>query len=756
MSAEASISGPVTWPRSVTIALGLYAALGGAISFLGWPLDIPRLTDWGGTGVSIQPNAALLITLAGLGVLLLQWRHGRWTAVLGAIVALVGGATFLQYLVGADFGFNHQLLFGHTWGQLTTLTPGRVGPPASSSFLILGSALVTLGATSATASSMRRWLPIAGLAVCASMLFSLSGFLFGARSFYALPALTAIALQTSTLLMALAMSVVLAVPERQPMLLLTSDSGSGAFARRVIPVLIALPLVLGWLRARGEAIGLYDTGTGRSLLIVSLIILGLATTWWALAELARQEASERASRERATEILGSITDAFFVVDRDWRFTFVNEHAIRRIGRQDLIGRTLWEAVPARRDGDAYGQLQGAMRDRISVVYDVFVEPWQKWLRDCVYPTADGGLAIYSREVTQQKIAEEALRESDRRKDEFLATLAHELRNPLAPMRNALELMKASSDAATSARARNMMERQLISLVRLVDDLLDLHRISRGKIELRVQPVSLTEVIARAVETTSAVTEARGHHLSVEVPDETIFLRADPIRLAQVFSNLLDNAAKFTAERGELAIAAVRQFDEAVITVRDSGIGIPSDMLTTVFERFAQVEPRANGDHGGLGIGLSLVKELVELHGGRVEARSGGSHGGSEFVVRLPVTQPPATALEIQEPRLATVPAPSRRVLVVDDNRDAAESLALLLKVMGNETAIAHLGAEALEKAEAFGPDLVILDIGLPDLDGYEVCRRLRSRPWSTGTVIAACTGWGQEADKLRSRGAGFT
>jgi PAS domain S-box-containing protein len=362
------------------------------------------------------------------------------------------------------------------------------------------------------------------------------------------------------------------------------------------------------------------------------------------------------------------------------------------------------------------------------------------------------------DISDIKRMEEALREADRRKDEFLATLAHELRNPLAPIRNSLQILKMPRvDAATAQQTRDMMERQVQHLVRLVDDLLDVSRVMRGKIELRKEPVELATVIARAVETAKPLIEAQGHALDISVTGESLLLDADPVRLAQVVGNLLTNSAKYTEANGHLWLTARPEGDQAVLTVRDDGIGIAPDMLPHVFELFVQADHTTTKAQGGLGIGLTLVKNLVGLHGGTVEARSAGLGKGSEFVVRLPLMarpMPQSVNGAVAEPNQDR-PTSGHRLLVVDDNHDAANSLSLLLRLQGHEVRVAHDGPSALEVAVMFRPDLIFLDLGMPGMDGYEVARRVRQSPGLEKTVLAALTGWGQQEDRRRTAEAGF-
>jgi two-component system CheB/CheR fusion protein len=377
-----------------------------------------------------------------------------------------------------------------------------------------------------------------------------------------------------------------------------------------------------------------------------------------------------------------------------------------------------------------------------------------------------GMSGVMLDVTDRKRLEEeshrtvdALRDADRLKDEFLAMLAHELRNPLAPIRNALHILKKpAADAAIREQVRATAERQVGHMARLLDDLLDVSRISRGKIQLRAEPVDLAALAARTAEVARPAVEERRHTLTVSLPPAGAWVSGDATRLEQVVTNLLTNAAKYTDPGGRIALAVEAADGQAVVRVTDTGIGIAADMLPRVFDLFVQGERRLDRTQGGVGIGLTLVKRLVEMHGGSVEARSEGPGTGSEFIVRLPTAdrRPPIAAEAVHANRQSAVGnRQSRRVLVVDDNRDAADSLALVLRIDGHEVAVAYDGPSALAMAPAFGPAVVLLDLGMPGLDGYEVCRRLRRMPELAGARVVAVTGWGQEADRRRSADAGF-
>jgi signal transduction histidine kinase len=347
-----------------------------------------------------------------------------------------------------------------------------------------------------------------------------------------------------------------------------------------------------------------------------------------------------------------------------------------------------------------------------------------------------------------------LRDSDRRKDEFLATLAHELRNPLAPIRNAIEVLRMTGSLdPTTQTAHEMIDRQINQLVRLVDDLLDVSRITRGKLPLRKERVELAAAVRSAVETARPLIEAAGHEFTLILPPEPVFLDADLVRLAQVVANLLTNAAKYTDKGGHIRLTAEQQGDQIVLSVKDTGIGIAADHLPRVFDMFSQVASAIDRSQGGLGIGLSLVKGLVQMHGGTVDARSEGLGKGSEFVVRLPLGKP--CGRQFQAGHANGNRQPGRRVLVVDDNRDAADSLGMLLRLLGHQAQVAHDGPAALEAADKLRPDVMLLDIGLPGMNGYEVARRIRDKPWGRGIVLVATTGWGQEEDKRRAAEVGF-
>jgi PAS domain S-box-containing protein len=615
---------------------------------------------------------------------------------------------------------------------------------------------------------------------------------------------------------------------------------------------------------------------------------------------AMAEAERRALADRAA-LLESITDAFFALDQDWRFIYVNQRALDYYGkgRDELLGRSIWEVFPAAAGTMLHEQYEKALRTQCSASFETKSVLTGRWVDVRAYPTGQGlavhfrdvsdrkraeqelqaalaklegrewrlslatraaGLAVFSwdlrsdqiafeseppreilslaqaapltgshflqhlvhlddrrvlrrqlmqcirsagllrgvcrirgleeswrwieinggcersgghgtvrlvgvvRDVTARRQIEDALRDSDRRKDEFLALLSHELRNPLAPIANGLSLLKLRGSAEpVSQRALGIMERQLNHLVRLVDDLLDVGRMTHGKLQLRIERLSLLDILGRALEGTRTLLESRGHTLATDVRAHDLMLYGDADRLIQVFTNLIHNSAKYTDTGGRILITLTRDADEAVITVADNGVGIPPGALEQVFEMFSQVklqQPRAGG---GLGIGLALVRAIVQMHGGTIQAASAGAGLGSTFTVRLPLARNGISggAVVAMEPTAATIALgkvpglDEPRIMVVDDNADAAASLADLLQLKGYPVLTAATGEEAIEKAPLFRPQLIFMDIGLPGMDGVETSLRIRSLPGLQGVTIVAVTGWGQPSDRAKTHAAGI-
>jgi len=485
------------------------------------------------------------------------------------------------------------------------------------------------------------------------------------------------------------------------------------------------------------------------------------------AQLVAEAAALRDSEERFHTLADNIAQFAWMADEKGRPFWYNERWF------DYTGLTPEDMKDiARRRRVHHPEYVDGVLARLRRSFETG-EPWEdtfplrgkdgqyRWFLSRATPIrgADGRVERWfgtNTDVTELRQAEEALRQSDRRKDEFLATLAHELRNPLAPVRNALEIMKrAGGDLRLIEQARQTMDRQMLHLERLVDDLLDVSRITQDKLELRRQRVDLAALVQQVVETSRPLAEVAQQRIDVEIPAVPIQVDADPMRLGQVFSNLLSNASKYSDPGGEIRVVVRRSAQSASVSVQDRGIGIPPDMQSRIFEMFTQVPGSTQRAQGGLGIGLTLVRRLVEMHRGKVEVHSDGIGRGSEFVVELPLLHETGTAKPMETKVRPPATAARHRILVVDDNRDAAESLAMLLRFSGHETQLAHDGPEAVEVAQSFRPDVVLLDIGLPGMNGYDVAHRLRAQPGGVGLVLIALTGWGQEEDRRRSKAVGF-
>ena len=504
--------------------------------------------------------------------------------------------------------------------------------------------------------------------------------------------------------------------------------------------------------------------------------------WWALFAASRIAADEgvefiiditesklaeeklRESEERFRTMADSSPVMIWVTDATGRIEFVNRSYLDFFGiTRERAAQLEWSEIVHSDDREYLQAFSAALRDRQPLHARGRVKrhdgEW-RWIASRGNPRLgpSGEVTGYvgsSADITELIKSQEAMREADRRKDEFLATLAHELRNPLAPIRNSLHILRLNGETKPGTeQVYEMMERQVNQMVRLVDDLLEISRITRGQIELRKERISLTTVIQSAVEVSKPLIEDARHHLEISLPSETLIFEADPVRLEQIVSNLLNNAAKYTNPGGRICLAAYRESDSVVISVRDSGIGILPDMLPRIFEMFTQIEHSAGRTQGGLGIGLTLVRSLIEMHGGSIEAQSQGLGNGSEFIVRLPLNdnlQTEMTGANTQH----SGQLPSKRVLVVDDNRDAADSLGKLLNLAGAEARAVYNGFAALEVLPTYQPAVLLVDIGMPDMDGYELARRVRQLPDCEDLTLIALTGWGQAEDRQRSQAAGF-
>jgi signal transduction histidine kinase/CheY-like chemotaxis protein len=896
-----------------TRVLAAYAVVGGTVAALAWPLDVPRLADWTGSGVAVQPNTALSAALLGASLLALSWNRRRVAACLALPPLIFAFVTLVEHCTGYGPPIHHWLLFGRTWGTSATVSPGRMGPPASLAWTLIGTGVMLL----CTGRSRRRSTAMSlALGTLVIGMIALTGYMYGAHELTLVARITAISVPTMTFVFAISIALLLLVPEVGPIRLLRDRGPAGILMRNALPALVLFPLLLGYLRIQGERAGLYDLPLGTAGLVIILTILLVAVLFNVARQLsaaqsarleaeagrARAEVDRDLAAENVQLALRAAGQGAWSCDLGTGEFWCDAAAARMNGYSpDAPPRTVSEAgktihpadaerVPqllrdairtgelfesvhrvivrsaetgadevrwlisiARADGPN-GRLHGVCRDVTAhkhveaearafdlklrafasatsdVLYRMSADwtemqpldgrtlvessdaPIRGWLQKNI-PESEHAIIreaiaksiatrsmfelehrvhrpdhsigwTYSRavpildergeivewfgvaaDVTDRKRFEEALRDADRRKDEFLATLAHELRNPMAAIRGGVAVMRAGAARGKPVTSIvDTIDRQTRHMVRLIDDLMDVSRVSRGKIALQRERVDLVRIVEQAIEMARPGIEEHRHDLRMRLPKEPIVVLGDAARLTQIVGNLINNAAKFTDAGGTVFVSLSAHEDSAELRVRDTGIGIAREHLGRVFELFSQLDGSLSRPHAGLGIGLALVKNLVGMHGGTVEARSEGRGHGSEFVVRLPLaersTEPPGAAGSPTNGAAgthapATAQTMTRRVLVVDDNRDAAEMLATLLRAEGHEVRESHDGHDALRVAAVFRPDVVLLDIGMPHLDGHEVARQLRAARLTPEPLLVALTGWGQDEDRRRSREAGF-
>jgi PAS domain S-box-containing protein len=553
----------------------------------------------------------------------------------------------------------------------------------------------------------------------------------------------------------------------------------GAWAGGVGPALIcliALHVVHGYRFQKPP--GLWESNLSSAVTIAGWYAVGI--TVGILSDM-RSAAQQRAhkqqmeaqkQREQFRSTLSCMADGVIVADANGRLTLMNPAAEALTGWNlaEAIGKS-WREVFAIHGADRHESAETPIERVLGdggVVHEsvpVMLTSRRGRTLPIAYSaapvkTGDGtqsGIVLVFRDESERRRFEQALQNADRRKEEFLAVLGHELRNPLAPICTGLELLKASGgDPQTLADVRAMMQRQVQHMVRLIDDLLDVSRISRGKLELRKSEVQLPDIVRDAVAATRPLFDEAEHQLTVVLPEKPVRLYADANRLTQVITNLLNNAAKYTPREGRVALSAEQAGGVLTITVRDSGIGIPADRLDSVFDMFVQIHDSTEYRQPGLGIGLTLVKRLVEMHGGSVAVQSDGRNRGTAFVVRLPALPVAAThTIEELSNFDITACAVKRRVLVVDDHADALESLSRLVTLMGHEVRQACDGLQALEVGRTFQPEVVLMDLGMPNLNGFAAAQRIRQEPWGAGVMLVATTGWGQDEARRRSADAGF-
>ncbi len=757
---NASLANRLRW---TSVACSAAAALIGLTALIGWFTSNDLLKGSYLAGITMKSNTAVCLALVGLSVVLLALDgrslvRRRVAQACALIVIAVAAATFAQHVFGWNLGID-QLLFREPVGAVATHSPNRMGPVASLCLSLLGIGVL---------SGERRAGPVPVfqiLALCVVLLATipLLGYLFHAKQLFGIARYTGIALHTSVALLLLALALLLSRP-RSGLIgsAIASDAGA-LLVRRLLPAALLLPPMLMLLRVQGERAGFYDLEFGRALVVLAFIVTFTVLVWRTGAVVSRQEKkgadAERVLRDRLVLFLESMTDGFVACDSSWLVTYVNAAAERLSGksREQAIGSDFLQMLPRALNSDGQEQCRRAMRERVPVTLETHDEDRDVYLELDVFPTADGGLAAYVRDVSEQRRALRVLAEADRRKNEFLATLAHELRNPLAPVTNAMFLLRRRGEASTeSSRAYEIVDRQIGHLTRLIDDLMDVGRISQDKLELRKSRVVLSEIVSAAVEGSRYEIDKKGQSLSIALPQSPIELDGDAVRLVQVLTNLLANAARYTPPGGSIELtASCDRSSELSISVADSGIGIAPEQMPHIFEMFFQAERENRRGRHGLGIGLALVRKLVELHGGSVSAHSAGTGMGSKFVVRLPLPAVPASSAEPIEPAPRQTRLVGLRVLVIEDNQDSADMLRTMLEGLGAEVVVAYDGESGLDAGAAFEPQVVLLDIGLPGMSGYEVARELRCCDWGAHALLMALTGWGQADDRARSQAAGF-
>ncbi len=810
-------------------ALAAYVLAGGVLSFAGWALDVRRLADWDNDGIAIQPNAAIAAAATGAALLLATYGRRRLATILGGLAAAIGGTALFEQLTGADLGIDSLLLFARTWGRVGVVVPGLMGPPGAVSWLLLGTAAVL----AVRGRRARAAVPILAVTTLLVASVSLIGYLYGARYLYTLPRATAIALQTATLIASSSLALLFVVPERSPVRNLIDDGVAGALIRRAVPILVVIPIAIGYMRTRGDLAGLYDREFGTALRTVAEILLLMALLWWTTRTIGRQARvaadSQRDSRHRLQSDLNAMT----------RLQALSTHLVSNEDREDLLRRILTVAAELSGAGRGTIQILDPDRQRLRIVAQqghgdaflegsaggdcerlsgtgaarVIVEDLALDLRLAGTGDADalaregvraliftplvgrdgrrlGALSVHYRlptrppdhvlryldllsrmsaDVIERSLIEQALRESERTarasraeaeranalKDEFLATLSHELRSPLNAIMGWVRILeKRPSDPALVNEGIEVITRNAKAQNDLISDLLDMNRIVSGKIRLEPRDVRLTEVVSEALDTTRPAAGAKRIDLTLTTSPGGDAVHGDPGRLRQVVCNLLSNAIKFTPDGGRIDVELTRDGRYARIRVRDTGQGIGADLLPHVFDRFRQGDVSTTRSHGGLGLGLAIVKQLVELHGGSVCAESAGANAGATFTVSLPLSREvvPATPRSVQEDD-ESVRLDGVTVLVIEDQPDSRGLLRLVLE-RGHATVVTARSAdEALPLVAREKPDIILCDVGMPDKDGYDFIAELRRR--DDATPALAVTAFARTEDKIRALAAGF-
>ena len=774
-------------PRLVAAVAGLYAAMGGLVSLGGWAFNWPRLTDWANDGISSFVNTALCAVACGVALLLLvsHWAAQRIAVrILAISVIFVAGLTLSEHVFGWNLGID-TFLFSRTWGQQAAAAPMRMGPPACISFATLGIALIlaTWGPRSRAFASVLAILPIA----VASL--SLTGYWFKADELFGIARFTGIAFQTSTMIAALGIGLVAALPQFGIVAVLQRQDAGGAVLRRLILPVIIVPLLLGWLRILGQNAGLYDIAFGTALRTLLEIAFFFGLLWWTAAGISKQSIAAQQAQARLAAIVESSDDVIVSKSLEGIIRSWNAGAERIFGyrAEETIGKHISLIIPPDRLDEETEILRRIRRgeridhfetvrlrkDGARIDVSLTVSPMRDAAGNIV-----GALKI-ARDITEQKRAvderlklldaERAARNVAERagtmKDEFLATLSHELRTPLNAIYGWSQLLATGSLSEEETRQGiDAIQRNAKIQTQLIDDLLDMNRIISGKVRLDVQPTDLANVVDLAVESVRPAAEAKQIRLRKIVDPHAGPISGDPTRLQQIIWNLLSNALKFTPKEGSIEVLLQRVNSHVELTISDSGIGIKPDFIDSIFERFRQADASTTRSHGGLGLGLSIVKNLVELHGGTVCAKSEGEGKGTTFIVAFPLAplrngqwSEHPTSPKSPEWDSATLPLAGVKVLVVDDEPDARKLIQQVLSHCNAEVTTARNANEAIQMLLAQRPDVIVSDIGMPSKDGFQFIREVRGLSLAEGgqTPAIALTAYARSEDRTRAMMAGF-
>lgn len=661
-------AGPSARSQRLATACALIVVAAGLIIFSGWLFGIPRFTDWFGTGISMMPNAAIAIGLSGLALLLRNMQRRNAVIICAGIAGAIGLLTFCQHIFKIDLGID-QLLIKTTWGHRGTTSPGRMGLPASFMLFLYNFSLIV-----STFGYEGRRNAARGAAICIGIsLLSVIGYLYEADRLYVIPELTAISMTTALIFIILGSALIASLTDVQPMRTLKESSAAGAIVRRALPIIVVLPVLVGWLRLKGHQLDLYDMNFGVALGAIVEVSGLVVLLWWLAGALGRHELSQRKmeadlrlSENRYHTFIKQSSEGIWrceltepidislpvdklldlVYERGY-MAECNDAMARMYGYeqgQELIGAKLQDLLPRTPENEAYLKAFIASGFNLHGGESIEIDKLGRavYFSNNLVGIVEDGKVLRAwgtqQDITARRATEEALREADKRKDEFLATLAHELRNPLSPLVSGVELLASgvNADPAAEKEVHQMMQRQLQHMVRLIDDLMDVSRINRGKIALRFEQIELASVLNMALESSRPFFEQCGHRVEISLPADRLIIKGDPVRLAQVFLNVLNNAAKYTAKGGLIQIRSERSGNVGIVSIKDNGIGLQPEHYNSIFEMFGQVDRSTARSYSGLGIGLALVKRLVEDHGGSVEAFSEGLGKGTTISIKLPL------------------------------------------------------------------------------------------------------------------------